>query len=73
MYGVLHHIATHRLPIRAGWIHLPHLPAVAAQLDNLGAPSMSAETATTGVRAALQAAVTHDTDINQPIRSRWQI
>jgi|GEM_PF-325078 len=73
MYGVLHHIATHRLPIRAGWIHLPHLPVVAAQLDNLGAPSMSAETAAAGVRAALQAAVTRDTDINEAIRSRWQI
>ena len=27
MYGVLHHVATNRLPIRAGWVHLPALPA----------------------------------------------
>jgi pyroglutamyl-peptidase len=30
MYGVLHHIAVEQLPIRAAWIHLPHLPNVAA-------------------------------------------
>ena len=51
MYGVLRYVATHDLPPRVGWIHLPHLPEVAALDINLGAPSMSLETSTTGVRA----------------------
>lgn len=72
MYGILHHIAVHRLPIRAGWVHLPHLPEVAAREENLGAPSMSAETSIAGLRAAIQAAVEHADDIREPIRSRWQ-
>lgn len=72
MYGILHHIAVERLPIRAGWIHLPHLPEVAAREENLGAPSMSAETAIAGVRVAIQAIVEHAEDIREPIRSRWQ-
>lgn len=72
MYGILHHIAARRLPIRAGWVHLPHLPEVAAREENLGAPSMSAETSIAGLRAAIQAAVEHADDIREPIRSRWQ-
>ncbi|EFK06635.1 pyroglutamyl-peptidase I [delta proteobacterium NaphS2] len=72
MYGVLHHIARKRLPIRAGWIHLPALPATAALEINLGMPSMSVETQVSGVRAAVAAAVENETDIKDPIRSRLQ-
>jgi pyroglutamyl-peptidase len=72
MYGILHHIAVHRLPIRAGWVHLPHLPEVAARDENLGAPSMSADTAIAGLRAGIQAAVDHPEDIREPVLSRWQ-
>lgn len=72
MYGILHHIAVAQLPIRAGWIHLPHLPEVAAREENLGAPSMSADTAVAGVRVAIQAIVEHAEDTSEPIRSRWQ-
>ena len=73
MYGVLHHIAKQRLDIRAGWIHLPHLPEVAALLHNLGNPSMSLETSATGVRVAIKAALDHPHDIADPIPSRIQI
>ncbi len=73
MYGVLHHIAVENLGIRAGWMHLPHLPSVAALEENLGAPSMSTETAAQGVRAAIAAAVAHPNDVKDPVRSRWQI
>jgi pyroglutamyl-peptidase len=73
MYGVLHHIATNALAIRAGWIHLPYLPSTAALVENLGAPSMSVETSLAGVRAGIQALIEHRTDIQEPIRSRWQI
>jgi pyroglutamyl-peptidase len=73
LYGALHHLATERLPVRAGWIHLPALPAVAARVENLGMPSMSVETAAAGVRAALAAIRRHATDIDTTIASRLQI
>lgn len=73
MYGILHHIAVNDLGIRAGWIHLPHLPEVAALEANLGAPSMSVETAAAGVRAAIGAIMTHPVDTDDPIVSRLQI
>lgn len=73
MYGILHHVAVNRLPIRAGWVHLPHLPEVAARDENLGAPSMSAETAVAGLRAGIEAIVEHAEDIEAPLLSRLQI
>ena len=73
MYGILHHVAVNDLPIRAGWIHLPHLPEVAALEENLGAPSMSVATAAAGVSAALAAVQSHPVDVTEPIVSRLQI
>jgi pyroglutamyl-peptidase len=73
MYGVLHHIAVNRLAIRAGWVHLPHLPEVAALDANLGAPSMSVETASAGLSAAIAAIVEHPRDTADRIASRLQI
>lgn len=73
MYGILHHIAVNGLAIRAGWIHLPHLPEVAALEDNLGAPSMSAETAAAGVSAAIAAIQANPVDSTDTIVSRLQI
>ena len=73
MYGVLHQIAARELPIRAGWIHLPALPSVAALESNLGMPSMTVETSRAGVEVAIRAALSHPQDIREPIRSRWQI
>lgn len=73
MYGVLHHVAETRLDIPTGWIHLPHLPEVAALDRNLGNPSMALETSTAGVRTAIKAALDHPRDISDPIPSRFQI
>jgi len=73
MYGILHHIATTDLPVRAGWIHLPYLPSTAALEENLGAPSMSAETSAAGVAAALRAIVDNPEDIQDAVLSRFQI
>ena len=73
MYGILHHVTVNRLPIRIGWVHLPHLPEVAACAENLGAPSMSAETSITGLKVGIQAIIEHPEDIQAPILSRWQI
>ncbi len=73
MYGILHHIHADGLPIRAGWIHLPHLPSVAALEENLGAPSMSLETSTSGVEIGLRTILENPADIDEPISSRLQI
>lgn len=73
MYGMLHHIASNDLPIRAGWIHLPHLPEVAALDRNLGEPSMSVETAAAGVMAGIEAALQHDVDVDTAVPSRLLI
>ncbi len=73
MYGILHHIAVNKLPIRAGWIHLPHLPQVAALPENLGAPSMSTETSAVGVELGIRAVMENPQDIAEPISSRLQI
>ncbi|MGH7789378.1 MAG: pyroglutamyl-peptidase I [Candidatus Binatia bacterium] len=73
MYGILHHVAVNRLPIRAGWVHLPHLPEVAARDENLGAPSMAAETSIAAVRVGIQATVEHPDDIHAAVHSRLQI
>lgn len=72
MYGVLHYIATHRIPIRAGWIYLPPLPVTAALEKNLGMPSMAVETQIEGVKAAIPAAVENKKDNTEPVRSLWQ-
>ncbi len=73
MYGVLHHLTVTGLDIPAGWVHLPALPSVAALEENLGMPSMSVETAQTGVKAGIRAALEHPRDIDEPIRSLLQI
>lgn len=72
-YGVLDRIEAQAATCRAGFVHLPHLPEVAALEEHLGAPSMSMQTATTGVRAAIAAAVRHTDDDEVRVVSRWQI
>lgn len=73
MYGILHHIAVQGMDLRAGWVHLPHLPEVAALEPNLNAPSMSAETAAAGLRVAIAAIGAHRQDTQDTIASRLQI
>ncbi|HCO26176.1 MAG: pyroglutamyl-peptidase I [Gimesia sp.] len=73
MYGVLHYLAQKQSAIRTGWIHLPFLPAVAALEENLGAPSMSVETAVAGVKMGIQAALDHPEDLNEASPSRLLI
>lgn len=73
LFGVLHHLAGQSHPCRAGWLHLPHLPEVAALEDHLGAPSMSLDVSTVGVTAAIEAVLTHEVDVDDPVRSQFQI
>lgn len=54
------HLATRASGARAGFIHIPYLPAQAARLS--GAPSMAAEDVVRGLAVALEAAATHATD-----------
>ncbi|MEM8842351.1 MAG: pyroglutamyl-peptidase I [Pseudomonadota bacterium] len=73
MYGILHHLATKGRATPAGWVHLPHLPEVAAMEHNLGAPSMSVATAADGLRAAIRAIATHPHDSDDTISGRLQV
>lgn len=73
MYGILHHIAVQGMDLRAGWVHLPYLPEVAALERNLGAPSMSVETAAAGLRVAIAAIGAHPRDTEDTVVSRLQI
>jgi pyroglutamyl-peptidase len=52
LYTLLHHVAVNKLPIKAGFIHVPALPEqVIGERSNV--PSMGLETMLTGVRAAI--------------------
>ncbi|MEM8619119.1 MAG: pyroglutamyl-peptidase I [Actinomycetota bacterium] len=73
MYGVLQHIASEALGIKAGWVHLPQLPEVAAVDENLGHPSMSLDTSVRGLRAAIGAALVHPVDVDEHVHSLLQI
>lgn len=73
MYGILHHLSESGRAIRAGFVHLPGLPEVAARDENIGMPSMSVETAAAGIRAGIEALQAHACDIDEPSRSRLQI
>ncbi|WP_243042057.1 pyroglutamyl-peptidase I [Dyella sedimenti] len=58
-YLMLHHAAA-RPSTRAGFIHIPYLPAQAARLA--GAPSMALEDVVHGLTVAMHAAATHLVD-----------
>ena len=59
-YGLMHSLRRRR-SVRAGFMHLPWLPEQAAA--RAGQPSLSLEAQTSGVRLALQAALTHRGDL----------
>jgi pyroglutamyl-peptidase len=55
-YGVLHHLALRRLPIRAGFVHLPYLPEQAVDKEAQVA-CMGLETLLLGLRAAVSVVI----------------
>lgn len=61
MYGVLHLLATGGATARAGFIHVPY--AEGQVLERPAVASMSIESMTLGVAAAIAAAATHAADI----------
>ena len=72
-YGMLHHIKTEHLNVKAGWVHLPLLPSTATLLDNLGKPSMSVETSSLAIKASIKALAMYPQDISQSITAGLQI
>ena len=71
MYTVLHHVAVHHLPIRAGFIHLPDTPEHIARLGSNG-PSMDLRLQAEALRIAIEAAVIHGAkDLDEPA-NEWE-
>lgn len=63
MYGVLHHINQNKLPIRAGFIHIPFMNEQV--LDRQPAPAMNLKDLAFGLEKAIEAVVENDTDLNE--------
>ena len=61
LYGVLNALEKKGLPVKAGFIHVPYLPAQAAGKD--GVPSMSAATIAAALEAAVEAMATTGEDV----------
>lgn len=61
MYGALHHAATQRPGLRAGFVHVPFVPAQV--VDKPATASMAPADITRALAAAIEAVVTHDDDI----------
>lgn len=61
MYGLMHHLAQQKDPIRGGFIHIPYLPEQAVK--HPGAPSMPAQTVILALEMALSIALTVEQDI----------
>lgn len=63
MYGLLNYIAKHSLPIRAGFIHVPFTPEMAADKMELF-PTMDLTTMTKALETAAMTTVDYETDIS---------
>jgi pyroglutamyl-peptidase len=62
MYRLLHMCKDRYPHIRGGFIHVPYLPEQVLDLPD-GTPSMSVENISLALAAAIEAALTHETDI----------
>ncbi|KAB3529263.1 pyroglutamyl-peptidase I [Alkaliphilus serpentinus] len=54
MYGLLHHIATEKLPIKGGFIHIPFIPQQV--INKEGMPAMELKAIAKGITLAISAA-----------------
>ncbi len=68
MYTTLHLIARQGLPTRAGFIHVPASPSLAAQqaYPQVEMPSMCVEMTTLAVQRAITLALQNKTDLQEP-------
>lgn len=64
MYGVLHFLAASGNPARAGFVHVPY--AEEQVLDKPAMPALALDSMVRGVRAAIEAAHRHASDIRVP-------
>ena len=62
-YGLMHLIATHDLPLRGGFLHVPYLPEQAAGLGGAQVPSMALDDIVRGIEIILQVAAARTDDI----------
>ena len=70
VFFALRHLCATRWPqVRAGFLHVPYLPAQAAMHPN--APSLDLATMRVGVLAALEAAATHRADTHEALGTLW--
>ena len=60
-YGLMHLLATQRLPARGGFLHVPYLPSQAARFSS--APSMALDQIVQGIEIILQVAASRTDDI----------
>ena len=61
IFGVLHHLATHQLSTRAGFMHVPFLESQI--IDRADTASLSLANMIEGTKAAIMAAIKNRTDI----------
>ena len=62
-YGLMHLVASRRLPMRGGFLHVPYLPEQAATLGGVQVPSMALDDITRGIEIILRVAATRAEDI----------
>src|SRR6476646_814895 len=62
-YGLMHLVASRRLPVRGGFLHVPYLPEQAAGLAGIQAPSMALDDIVRGIEIILRVAAAHTEDI----------
>jgi pyroglutamyl-peptidase len=62
-YGLMHLVASRRLPLRGGFLHVPYLPEQAAGLAGIQVPSMALDDIVRGIEIILRVAAAHSEDI----------
>jgi len=62
-YGLMHLVASRRLPARGGFLHVPYLPEQAAGLAGIQVPSMGLDDIVRGIEIILRVAAAHSEDI----------
>jgi len=62
-YGLMHLVASRRLPVRGGFLHVPYLPEQAAGLAGIQVPSMALDDIVRGIEIILRVAAAHTEDI----------
>ena len=62
-YGLMHLVASRRLPVCGGFLHVPYLPEQAAGLGGIQVPSMARDDIARGIEIILRVAAARTQDI----------